>query len=207
MKIKKEEIDEEDIKKEKIKKEDVESSFRASLSRFSYPPPSPPSPRPPPKRPSPDSDSNPNPPSSSASLTVTVAVAQPTPVRQDNEESVVDSGAVQVLRRSARKRKGETRPSLDTDDGDGNGDGGTRPSEKIRRGPRRGPQRNRRAPDVDLSQFGALPEHVAEDLDGTFLLTMLHSGLHKMIVCTILNASSAVLPPFLFLLSSGIPAQ
>jgi hypothetical protein len=163
MKIRKEEIKEEDIKTEEIKKdeikkeEDVESSFRASLSRFAYPS-SPPSAHPPPKRPSPDSDSNPNPPPS-ASLTVTVAVAQlPTPVRQDHgRNESVDS---QALRRSLRKRKGETRQSLDT----GNGGGGTRPpSKKKRRG-------NPRAPDVDMSHLGALPEYLAEDLDGTFLL-------------------------------------
>jgi hypothetical protein len=163
MKIKQEEIKEEDveteeIEKEKIKNEDVESSFRASLSRFSYPP-SPPSARRPPKRPSPGS--NPNPPPS-ASLTVTVAVAQPSPVRQDGSNND-DSGAVQAqaLRRSPRKRKGETRPSLDT----GDGAGGTRPSKKMKK-TRRG---NPRAPEVDLSHFGALPEYLAEDLDGTFL--------------------------------------
>jgi hypothetical protein len=167
MKIKKEEIKEEivdtedEIKEERIKNEDVESSFRASISRFSYPL-SPPSPRRSPKRPSPGS----NP---SAPLSATVAVAQPTtPVRQggsNNDESVqVDSGAVQVLRRSPRKRKGETRPRLDAGDGDGDG-GGTRPSKKMRK-TRRG---NPRAPDVDLSHLGALPEYLAEDLDGTCL--------------------------------------
>lgn len=162
MKVKQEEIKEEDveteeIEKDKIKNEDVESSFRASLSRFSYPPPSP---RRPPKRPSPGS--NPNPPSS-ASLTVTVAVAQPSPVRQDgsNNDESVDSGAVQALRRSPRKHKGETRPSLDAGDG-----GGTRPSKKMKKTRRKNP----RAPEVDLSHFGALPEYLAEDLDGTFPL-------------------------------------
>jgi hypothetical protein len=155
--IKEEDVETEDIEQEKIKNEDVESSFRASLSRFSYPP-SPPSARRPPKRPSPGS--NPNPPPS-ASLTATVAVAQPSPVRQDggNNDESVGSGAVQALRRSPRKRKGESRPSLDTGDG-----GGTRPSKKMKK-TRRG---NPRAPEVDLSHFGALPEYLAEDLDGTF---------------------------------------
>ena len=167
MKIKMEEINQEvikteEIEEEKIEKEDVESSFRASLSRFSYPS-SPPSARRRPKRPSPDS--NPNPPTS-ASLTVSVAVAQPTPtVRQDesNNDESIGSGAVQALRRSPRKRKGETRPCLDT--GDGVGGGGIRPSKKMKK-IRRG---NPRAPEVDLSHFGALPEHLAEDLDGTSL--------------------------------------
>lgn len=172
MKIKKEEIKEEDIKtedikKETIKKEDVESSFRASLSHFAYPS-SPPSARRPPKRPSPDSDSNPNPPSS-ASLTVSVAVAQaaqPAPERQDgrnNDGSVASDSQilVQALRRSPRKRKGETRQSLDT--GSGGDTTSTRPSKRVRRG------NPPRAPEVDLSHLGALPEYLAEDLDGTFL--------------------------------------
>lgn len=167
MKIKKEEIKEEgikteDIKKETIKKEDVEPSFRASLSHFAYPS-SPPSARPP-KRPSPDSDSNPNP-SPSASLTVTVAVAQPAPDGRNNDGSVAsDSQAVvQALRRSPRKRKGETRQSLDT--GGGGDTASTRPSKRVRRG------NPPRAPVVDLSHLGALPEHLAEDLDGTFHFT------------------------------------
>jgi hypothetical protein len=163
MKIEKEEIKEEDIKteeitKEEIKKEDVESSFRASLSHFAYPS-SPPSARRPPKRPSPDSI--PNPPSS-ASLTVTVAVAQPTPRKNDGSVASEPQAVqpVQALRRSHRKRKGETRQSLDT--GGGGGGTSTRPSKKVRRNPR--------APEAaDLSHLGALPEHLAEDLDGTFL--------------------------------------
>ena len=167
MKIEEEEIKEEDIEsEEKSKNKDVESSFRASISRFSYPS-SPPSARRTPMRPSPGS--NPNP-----SLTVTVAVApQPTPttgVRQDesDDDQSVDSGAVQVLRRSPRKRKGETRPCLDA----GDGDGGIRPSKKMKK-MRRG--NLARAPGVDLSHLprqGALPEYLAEDLDGTFLLTL-----------------------------------
>ena len=170
MKIKKEDIkeEEEEIKEEKIKNEDVESSFRASISRFSYPL-SPPSARRSPKRPSPGS--NPNPPSSSSLSATVVAVAQPTPVRQDgsNNDQSVGSGAVQALRRSPRKRKGETRPILDAGDEDGGG-GGTRPPKKMRK-TRRG---NPRAPDVDLSHLGALPEYLAEDLDGTFLLLTPH---------------------------------
>jgi len=183
MKIKKEEINikTEEIEKEKIKEEaaeDVvpESSFRASLSRFAYPSSPPSSARRSPKRPSPD-DSNPNPPPFSPFLTVTVApVAQPTPgVPQggrDNEEpgpEDVASRTVQVLRRSPRKRKGETRLSVDTG-GDG---GGTHPPKKKRR--RGNPPR---ASEEDLSHLGALPEYLAEDLDGTFLLTPLAHMLY-----------------------------
>jgi hypothetical protein len=168
------EEEEEDIRVEtkEIKNEDVESSFRASISRFSYPlPSSPPSARRTPKRPSPGS--NPNRPISSPSLTVTVAVAQPTPavtVRPDesNNDGSVDSGAVQALRRSPRKRKGETRPLLDA--GDGDGGGGTSPSKKMKKMRRGNPRA--RAREVDLSHLprqGALPEYLAEDLDGTFL--------------------------------------
>jgi hypothetical protein len=182
LKVKKEElmkeediIKTEEIEKEKIKKEeDVESSFRAGLSRFAYPSSPPSARRRPPKRPAPVSDST-------ASLTVTVAVAQPTPVtvRQDASESnndgpdSVDSGAVQAqqaLRRSPRnlKRKGDTRTSLDTGI-DGGSHGGTRPPSKKKR------RVNPRAQDVDLSHLpnlGALPEYLAEDLDGTLLLTL-----------------------------------
>ena len=174
MKIKKEEINikTEEIEKKEIKEEDVlKSSFRASLSRFAYPSSPPSSARRPPKRPSPD-DSNPNPPPSSPSLTVTVAVAQPTPVPQggrnneDPEPEDVASRTVQVLRRSSRKRKGETRLSLDTG-------GGTRPSKKKRR--RGNPPR---ASEGDLSHLGALPEYLAENLDGTFLLTT--TGTHAV---------------------------
>ena len=202
MKIKKEEIKEEDINaeeidEEEIKNEDVESSFRATLSRFSYPL-SPPSARRPPKRPSPGSNPNP-PPSASLSVTdLTVAVAQPTPVRQDegNNDESIDSGAVQALRRSPRKRKGETRPILDA--GDGDSGGGTRPSKKMKK-MRRG-LGNPRAPEVDLSRFGALPEYLAEDLDGTFL----PPNLHKMIICSlsILSNTPFAVPPFLFPLES-----
>lgn len=186
MKVKREELmKEEDIiktgeilvEKEKIKKEEdvlVESSFRANLSRFAYPSSPPSARRRPPKRPAPVSDST-------ASLTVTVAVAQPTPVtvRQDPSESnndgpdSIDSGAVQAqaLWRSPRnlKRKGETRPSSDTGI-DGGSHGGTRPPSKKKR------RVNPRAQDVDLSHLpnlGALPEYLAEDLDGTLLLTLL----------------------------------
>jgi hypothetical protein len=206
MKIKKEEIKEEDVKtedieKEKIKEEDVESSFRASLSHFAYPSSPPSARRPPPKRPHPpDSDSNPNPPSSSASLTVTVAVAQPTPVRQNesnNDESVQPPPPRRSPRNLKRKGETETRTSLDTAGGRG-GSTGTRPSKK--RAGRRG---NPRAPDVDLSHLanlGALPEYLAEDLDGTLLLTpRMHVAfwfLHKMIVCPLLNAPSPYLPSY-----------
>ena len=170
MKIKKEEINDEgikldpvEIKKENIKKEeDVASSCRASLSRFANPS-SPPSARTRPKRPS--SDSNPDP-SSSVSLTVTVAVGRPTPVtvrqhESNNEESVDPSPAVQARRRSSRKRK--TRPSLDA--GDGGESDIIRPLKKMKK--RR--QGNPRVPEEDLSHLGALPEYLAEDLDGTFL--------------------------------------
>ena len=208
MKIKEEEgVKEEDsdIETKEIKNEEVESSFRASISRFSYPS-SPPSARRTPKRPPPGSNPNPPPPPSSPSLTVTVAVApQPTPaVRQDegNNDESVGSGAVQALRRSPRKRKGETRPRLDAGDGDGGGD--TRPSKKMKK-MRRG---NPRAPEVDLSRLprqGALPEYLAEDLDGTFLLPiitprLLHSGLHKMIVLAHFRTLSSAVPPVLLLL-------
>jgi len=185
MKIKKEEgIKTEEIEKEKIKKEDeedvvVESSlFRASLANPSSPPSAR---RTPPTRPlSPAAKPNP-PPSASASHTVAVAVARPTtPVRNDERSGSVDPSQaqavaqpVQALRRSPRKRKGpgETRTSLDTGDGDGDGDD-TRPPKKMKKMRRVGRNLNPRAREVDLDNLpnlGALPEHLAEDLDGTFL--------------------------------------
>jgi len=170
MKIKREQ---EVIKKEEEEDDAVESSFRAGLSQFAYPS-SPPSARRPPRRPSPDPDPNLPP---SASLTVTVAVAHPPSVQQDGDPLTDDSPnahngsnngeSAQALRRSPRKRSGESRPSLYTGDG-----GGTpsRPSKKIRR-------RNTGAPQDDLSHLGGLPEHVAEDLDGTFPPNPMHARI------------------------------
>lgn len=195
--IKDEVIEREEIKKENIEKEEEEdeaavhvvlqASFRASLSRFANPSSPPSTTRAaPPKRPP---DSNPNP-SSSASLPVTVAVARPTTtgttpgvtVRRQDEGNIdgvpSDSPAVQdqalvLLRRSTRKRKKSTRQSfLDAGDENGEGDDGrgdVRPSKKMKKKIRRGEPA--RAPEVDLSHLGALPEYLAEDLDGTFLMT------------------------------------
>ena len=211
MKIKKEEdIKEEGIEKEKIKKEEeeeeekeedvLESSFRASLSRFAYPssPPSSTRRQPPLKRPSPDSNPNNDHTSPSVSLTLTVAVAQsqstPPVVTVQHGNNNDESVQTLLLRRSPRKRKGgENHQCLDTGGG-GGGDGGgagTRPSKKMRRG-------GRRAPEVDLSHLphlGALPEYLAEDLDGAFLF------LHQMIVCP-LDAFPLLYPPSYFPLGS-----
>ncbi len=157
----------------KIKEEsDVQSSFRANLSRFAFSS-SPPSASRPPKRPSPDP--NPNNPPSTAPLAVTVAVAQPRSVLKDGDPLADDNarngsnnrGSGSALRQSHRKRKGVTPPMLDT----GRGDGGSANLSKKRR------NRNTRAPEVDLSHLGGLPEYLAVELDGTFLTTMRWQGL------------------------------
>jgi hypothetical protein len=175
MKVKNEHIKKENI----IKQEDdvVDSPFRASFAHPSSPPSALPL-----KRPSPDPDPidpidtlppppPPPPPSPFLTLTVAPVVARPTPVQQDDEGNN-DHPAVQVLpllRRSTRKRNGNTRPSLDTGDGLSDRASDTRPSKKKKRrrgGNPRAPELE--APEEDLAHLGGLPEHLAEDLDGTF---------------------------------------